>query len=139
MPKIWVRTWLRWHVCRVEFARKIFFELRIFLRKRLRNFPPKLLSLSSVGQKKSQKIPSKVPTKFSKFPCEKNQKNSATSFYRSAGRTHGVKPFCLKEFRFPVLSLYVRASSFAFGLVCNSALLPSGCTRITRTLTLFWN
>ena len=29
---------LRWHVCRVNFARKIFFELRIFLRKMLRNF-----------------------------------------------------------------------------------------------------
>ena len=30
---------LRWHVCRVNFARKIFFEPRIFLRKMLRYFP----------------------------------------------------------------------------------------------------
>ena len=30
-----------WHVCRVNFARKIFFALRIFSRKMLRNFPRK--------------------------------------------------------------------------------------------------
>ena len=29
-----------------------------------------------MGQKKSQKIPSKFPTKFSKFPCEKSKKKS---------------------------------------------------------------
>ena len=28
-----------------------------------------------MGQKKSRKIPSKFPTKFSKFPCEKSKKN----------------------------------------------------------------
>ena len=35
--EIWRR--LRWHVCRVNLARFYFFELRIFLRKILRNFP----------------------------------------------------------------------------------------------------
>ena len=30
---------LRWHVCRAKFARTIFLELRIFLRKVLRNLP----------------------------------------------------------------------------------------------------
>ena len=40
----------------------------------LGNFSPKFLSLCSVGQKKSHKIPSKFPTKFSKFPCEKSKK-----------------------------------------------------------------
>ena len=66
---------LRWHVCRVNFERKIFCELRILLRKMLRNFP-EILSLCSVGQKKSRKIPSKFPTKFSKFPCEKLKKKN---------------------------------------------------------------
>ena len=37
-------------------------------------FSPKFLSLCSVDQKKSRKIPSKFPTKFSKFPCEKSKK-----------------------------------------------------------------
>ena len=46
-------TLLRWHVCRVNFARKIFFEPRIFLRKNAPKFSPKFLSLCSVGQKKS--------------------------------------------------------------------------------------
>ena len=35
---------------------------------------PEFLSLSSVGQKKSRKIPAKFPTKFPKFPCEKSRK-----------------------------------------------------------------
>ena len=66
---------LRWHVhmSRVNFARKIFIELRIFVRKVLRNVPPTILSLYSVGQKKSREIPAKCPTK---FPCEKSKKNT---------------------------------------------------------------
>ena len=58
---------LRWHVCRVNFARKIFIELRIFLRKMLRNFPLRFRNLCSVGQKKARKIPAK-------FPCKKYKK-----------------------------------------------------------------
>ena len=81
-----LKRFLRWHVCRVNFARKIFFELRIFLRKMLRNSSRFFLCLCFVGQRKSRKIPSKFPTKFSKFPCEKSNKNSPTSFCRSAGR-----------------------------------------------------
>ena len=58
-----------------EFCTKDFlFELRIFLRKMLRNFPRNFEPLCSVGQKKSRKIPAKFPTKFSKFPCEKSKK-----------------------------------------------------------------
>ena len=58
---------LRWHVCRVNFARKIFFELRIFLRKNAPKFSPNILSLYSMGQKKIRKIPAK-------FPCEESKK-----------------------------------------------------------------
>ena len=59
---------LRWHVCRVNFARKIFFELRYLLTKNAPNFPRNCLSLYSVGQKKSRKIPAK-------FPCKNQKKN----------------------------------------------------------------
>ena len=65
---------LRWHVCRVNFARKIFFRATNFLTKNAPKISPKFSRLCSVGQKKSRKIPSKFPTKFSKFPCEKSQK-----------------------------------------------------------------
>ena len=44
---------LRWHVCRVNFARKIFFEPRIFLRKMLRNFPRKFWAFVLWVRKKS--------------------------------------------------------------------------------------
>ena len=62
---------LRWHVCRVNFARKIFFEPRIFLRKMLRNFPRNFWAFVLWVRKNPRKNPSKFPTKFSKFPCEK--------------------------------------------------------------------
>ena len=65
---------LRWHVCRVNFARKIFFELRILLRKMLRNFPRNFWAFVLWVRKNPRKIPSKFPTKFSKFPCEKSKK-----------------------------------------------------------------
>ena len=68
-----------------EFCTKDFFRATNFLTKNAPKFSPKFLSLCSVGQKKSRKIPSKFPTKFSKFPCEKSKKNSPTSC-RSAGR-----------------------------------------------------
>ena len=77
---------LRWHGCRVNFARKIFFWATNFLTKNAPKFPPTFLSLYSVGQKRSRKIPAKIPTKFPKFPCEKSKKKSQTSFCRSAGR-----------------------------------------------------
>ena len=63
-------VFLRWHVCRVDFARKIFFELGISLRKMLRNFP-EFLCLCSAGRKKSRKIPAKFPTN---FPRENSKK-----------------------------------------------------------------
>ena len=64
---------LRWHVCRVNFARNIF-RATNFVTKNIPKFSPKFLSLCSVGQKKSCKIPSKSPTQFSKFPFEKSNK-----------------------------------------------------------------
>ena len=64
---------LRWHVCRVNFARKIFFEPWI-LRKMLRKFPRNFWAFVLWVRKNPWKIPSKFPTKFSKFPCEKSIK-----------------------------------------------------------------
>ena len=65
-----------------EFCTKDFFWATNYLTKNAPKFPPKFLSLHSVGQKKSRNIPAKIPTKFPKF----HQKNSPTSFCRSAGR-----------------------------------------------------
>ena len=68
------RKSLRWHVCRVNFARKIFVRATNFLTKNAPKFSPKFLSLCSVGQKK---IPGKFPPNFPLncpiFPA-KNQK-----------------------------------------------------------------
>ena len=74
---------LRWHVCRANFARKIFFFLELLelsYEGCSENFPD-ILSLYSVGQKNPAKFPPNFPAK--------NQKNSPTSFCRSAGRTFG--------------------------------------------------
>ena len=57
-----------------EFCTKDFFRATNFLTKNAPKFSPNILSLCSVGQKKSRKIPSKFPTKFSKFSCEKSPK-----------------------------------------------------------------
>ena len=57
-----------------EFCTKDFFWATNFLTKNAPKFSPKFLSLCSVGQKKSRKIPSKFPTQFSKVPCEKAKK-----------------------------------------------------------------
>ena len=77
---------LRWHVCRVNFARKMFFEPRIFLRKMLRNFPRKFRAFVFCGSEKIPgKFPPNFPLNFPNFPAE-NQKKSPTSFCRSAER-----------------------------------------------------
>ena len=80
---------LRWHVCRVNFARKTFFELWIFLRKMPRNFPwnfPRNVWAFLLRVRKNPaKFPPKFPPNFLNFPA-KNQKISQTSFCRSAGR-----------------------------------------------------
>ena len=57
-----------------EFCTKDFFRATNFLTKNAPKFSLKILSLCSVGQKKSPENPSKFPTKFSKFPCEKSKK-----------------------------------------------------------------
>ena len=53
-----------------EFCTKEFFRATNFVTKNAPKFSPNFLSLCSVGQKNSRKIPSKFPTKSSKFPCE---------------------------------------------------------------------
>ena len=52
----------------MNFARKIFFEPRIFLRKMLRNFPRNFWAFVLWVRKNPRKIPSKSPTKFQKSP-----------------------------------------------------------------------
>ena len=65
------RDFLRWHVCRVNFARRIFLELRLFsYKKMLRNFPRKCLAFSLWVRKIPQNF-RQIPTK---FPCEKSKK-----------------------------------------------------------------
>ena len=64
---------LRWHVCRVNFARKIIFELRIFLRKMLRNFPRNFWAFVLWVRKNPGKFPPNFPLNFPNFPA-KNQK-----------------------------------------------------------------
>ena len=59
-----------------EFCTNDFFRATNFLTKNAPKFSPKFLSLCSVGQKRSRKIPSKFPTEFSKFPCKKSKKNT---------------------------------------------------------------
>ena len=57
-----------------------------FVTKNAPKLSPKCLSLCSVGQKNPAKFPPNFPPNFPNFPA-KNQKNSPTSFCRSAGRT----------------------------------------------------
>ena len=63
------RGFLRWHVCRVNFARKIFFELR----KMLRNFPRNFGAFVLWVRKNPGKFPPNFPLNFPNFPA-KNQK-----------------------------------------------------------------
>ena len=72
-----------------EFCTKDFFRATNFLTKNAPKFSPKILSLCSVDQKNPLKIPSKFPTKFSKFPCEKSKK-----IHRRASAGAQGKQFC---------------------------------------------
>ena len=71
-----IASFLSFKVARLqsEFCTKYFFRATNVLTKNALKFSPNFLSLCSVGQKKSRKIPSKFPTQFSKFPCEKSKK-----------------------------------------------------------------
>ena len=75
-------TFLRWHVCRVNFARMFLFWATNILTKNAPKFSPKLLSLYSVGQKNPPKFPPNFPPNFP----PKILKYSLMSFCRSAGR-----------------------------------------------------
>ena len=69
-----LQSFLRWHVCRVNFARKMFFELRIFLRKMLRNFPRNFRAFVLWVRKNPGKFPPNFPLNFPNFPAKKNKK-----------------------------------------------------------------
>ena len=71
-----------WHLCRANFAWKVFFEQRSFLRKILRNFPRNVRAFILWVRKKSCKTSTKFPAK---CPSQKTKK-SPTSFCRRAGR-----------------------------------------------------
>ena len=108
---------LKWHVCRANFARKIFIEPRISYEK-YSEISPKLLSLSFVRKKKN-------PTQFPQFPCEKSKKNHQRAF---AGAQGG--PFVLLT-GFPRLSSYP-CFSVTF---MHPALSPLFVQRMTQTPT----
>ena len=57
------RVSLGWRVCRAKFAQYFSVDLRIFLRKMLRNVLPKYLGLLLGGSEKSRKIPAELPQK----------------------------------------------------------------------------
>ena len=65
---------LRWHVCRVNFARKIFFEPRIFVRKMLRNFPRIFWAFVLWVRKIPGKFPPNFPLNFPNFPAKNLKK-----------------------------------------------------------------
>ena len=76
---------LRWHVCRVNFARKIFFELRIFLRK-MPEISPEIFEPLFCGSEKIPQNSRQISHQISQISLRKIKKNSPTSFCRSAGR-----------------------------------------------------
>ena len=55
-------------------AKEFFLELRIFLRKMLRNFPRNFRAFVLWVRKNPTKIPTKFPTRFPKLPCENPKK-----------------------------------------------------------------
>ena len=77
-----------------EFCTKDFCRATNSLTKNAPKISPKFLRLCSVGQKKSRKIPSKFPTKFSKFPCEKSKKNFTDELLQER-RENNSTHFCL--------------------------------------------
>ena len=78
---------LRWHVCRVNFARKIFSSHEFSYEKCSEIFPENFEPLFCGSEKIPGKFPPNFPLNSPNFPA-KNQKkkNSQTSFCRSAGR-----------------------------------------------------
>ena len=69
-----------------EFCTKDFFRATNFLTKNAPKISPKFLSLCSVGQKKSPENSLQISHKIFQISLRKIQKNSPTSFCRSAGR-----------------------------------------------------
>ena len=74
-----------------EFCTKEFFRATNFLTKNAPKFSPKCLSLCSVGQKNPRKILSKLPTKFSKFPCENIKKKFTDKLLQERRENNSVK------------------------------------------------
>ena len=98
-----------------QFCTKDFFEVRILLRKMLRNFPRKICEPLFCGsEKKTRKIPSKFPTNFSKFPCEKSKEIHRRASAGAQGEhlgenLSGFGWFCCEILSEPSRKLVVRA------------------------------
>ena len=80
---------LGWHVCRAKFAQNTFFDLRNFLRKKVRKFPEMFRPLFGG----SEEIPQNSRQISLEFPCVFFL--SPTSFCRSSGRA--ITSSCLTE------------------------------------------
>ena len=80
---MWQASTLRWHVCRANFARKFFFESRMFSQKMLRNFPRTVWAFivwfRTIPQHSRQNFLQNLPPK--------NQNRITDEFCMSAGRT----------------------------------------------------
>ena len=114
-----------------EFCTKdFFFRPRIFLRKMLRNFPEIFEPLFCGSEKNPRKIPSKFPTTFSKFPCEKSKKNHRRASAGAQGER--MTPLPKVRFKTPLVR-------YAFHPPQVSALCLS-CTKIhdRADQKLFW-
>ena len=75
-PSVPFSFFLRWHVCRVNFARRFFSSHEFSSEKCSEIFPEKFEPLFCGSEKNPRKIPSKFPTKFFKFPCDKIKKKN---------------------------------------------------------------
>ena len=71
---------LRWHVCRVNFARKIFFELRIFSRKVLQNLPRNFRAFILWVRRNPTKFPPNFPPN---FPAKTKNHRRAQKYLRN--------------------------------------------------------
>ena len=87
---------LRWHVCRVNFARKNFFEPRIFVRKMLRKFPRNFRALF-LWVRKKKKNPTKFPPNFPNFSAKKKKKFTDNKIRADFWEGDATKHFSLKN------------------------------------------
>ena len=82
-----IGTCLRWHVCRVNFARKIFFLSHEFSYEKCPEISPESFEPLFCGSEKIPQNSRQNSHQISQISLRKIKKNSPTSFCRSAGRT----------------------------------------------------